>query len=91
MKCPNCGADYDIENVQYLGRIQVFYVVQLFCERCSIPVFASVLVKKSNIKFDLTNEETKSKKGAKPISANEVIDFHSFISQHKGDLKTLLG
>jgi len=89
MKCPNCGASYDVENVQYLGKIQVFYVVQLFCQRCSIPVFASVLIKESRIPSARFKKE-KIKKDAKPISSDDLIDFHNFISKYEGDFKTLL-
>ena len=91
MKCPNCGANYDVENVQYLGKIQVFYVVQLFCERCAIPVFASVLVKESKVSKDNHSLKLNNAKDQKPISTDDIIDFHGLLANHDGDMKTLLG
>jgi len=96
LKCPNCGSHYDVDNVHYLGRMQVFYVLQLFCVRCGIPVFASVLVKDGRKKdkvFQIPSELTKVdllRLANDPLDSNNVIDFQSFIKNHQGSLSDLL-
>jgi C4-type Zn-finger protein len=95
LKCPNCGSAYDATNVHYLGRIQVFYVLQLFCERCGIPVFASVLIKdgrKSGVKqlFSELSKQDLLRISPDPVAADEVLDFQSFLKNYKGSLSDLI-
>ena len=96
LKCPNCGSLYDVSNVNYLGKIQAFYVLQLFCTRCGIPVFASVLVRdgrKRLITNPIPSELTKSdliRISQAQISSDRVLEFANFMKNYNGSLSSLL-
>jgi len=76
--------------------MQVFYVLQLFCIRCGIPVFASVLVKDGRkkelakqIPFELTKQDL-LRISPQRLQTDDVVEFSQFIQKHKGSLSDLI-
>jgi hypothetical protein len=86
-KCPSCDTSYHLDDITYLGELNEFYFVQLNCHDCSLPVLATVSLdgkapKRS--KTDLRSAEEAKFAAMGGISADEIADFHRYISRRKG-------
>lgn len=105
-KCPSCGSSYHFDDIKFLGKVDSHCFMQLNCHDCSLPVLATVLLsnppttKKNAAKSKKTSQPTR-KSDLKPrekalfmakgeISANEIADFHLFLSSYSGDLSNLI-
>jgi len=107
IKCPNCGKSYRKEDIHFLGQLGQAVLVQLNCFSCKMPVMATIVaqVKTSNAEgfkgIDFSEELPKMFKGLKgerssgkiekPITSDELIDFHSFLEDFDGDFESLFG
>jgi hypothetical protein len=86
-KCPACDTSYFLDDISYLGELNEYSFVQLNCHDCSLPVLATVSVGGTVTKRDKTDlvqaEEAKfAAMGG--ISADEIADFHRYISRKRG-------
>jgi hypothetical protein len=86
-KCPSCDTSYYLDDIKYLGELNNYYFVQLNCHECSLPVLATVSTGSKPAKRGKTDlapaEEAKfASMGA--ITADEIAEFHRFISGRKG-------
>lgn len=86
-KCPSCDTSYHLDDINYLGELNQFCFVQLNCHDCSLPVLATVSVsgktpKRSNT--DLRSAEEAKFAAMGNISADEIADFHRYISRKRG-------
>src|SRR3712207_778166 len=86
-KCPSCDTSYYLDDISYLGELNQYCFVQLNCHECSLPVLATVSASGKTAKRDRTDlaqaEEAKfASMGA--ISADEIADFHRYISRKRG-------
>lgn len=89
MKCPSCGAIYDVNEIQFVGNQDGYFLLSMTCTKCNLPVWVNVfaggngnprVINDLSISdFDLSNREA--------IAPNEVIDFHMFLRSFKGDFK----
>lgn len=91
MRCPSCGAIYDVQEVQFIGSQDGYFLLSMTCSSCSLPVWVNFFAGPNSAKpisdlsikdFDLAKKE--------PISQNEVIDFHLFLKNFDGDFKKRL-
>ncbi len=92
-RCPSCGVDYFFDDIKVLGQIEPYCFVQLTCHNCSMPVLATVLVGNADLNkvaTDLSSKEEKKFARRDVISAEEIADFHKFISGYKGSVHKLL-
>lgn len=83
-KCPSCDMAYNFADIQFLGEVERYYLVQLSCHDCSLPVVTALPVDGGRIaprRTDLGKaEQTKfATRGA--ISAGEIAEFHRQISR----------
>ena len=86
-KCPSCDTSYHLDDITYLGELNEFYFVQLNCHECSLPVLATASLDgkaPQRAKTDLQAAEEAKFAAMGSISANEIADFHRYISRRKG-------
>ncbi|HVE80770.1 MAG TPA: hypothetical protein VNA68_01360 [Candidatus Dormibacteraeota bacterium] len=86
-KCPSCDTNYYLEDIKFLGELNQYCFVQLSCHECSLPVLATVATsgKTTNrSKTDLTASEEAKFAAMGVITADEIADFHRYITAHRG-------
>lgn len=111
MRCPHCGKEYAVDDINLMGFNGQTYMLKMQCANCNLPVNASITVNEQNRvsqmpsvfginslnlpkrKIDITPPQTykkaKSKEFKKPISSNDVLDFHVFLKDFKGRLDNI--
>ena len=89
MHCPHCGEVYSLDEVQYISQVEGYCLLQVSCKRCRIPVWVNFFVEKENQRPKQTGINDFKINDLKPITVDEVIDFHETISNFSGDFKTV--
>lgn len=91
MRCPSCGAIYDVQEVQYIGSQDGYFLLSMTCSSCSLPVWVNFFAGGNAPKpiTDLTVFDLELSKKA-PITRDEVINFHLFLKEFNGDFKKAL-
>lgn len=91
LKCPACGEIYAIEEIQLMGHFDGFFLMQMTCSKCKLPVSVNFYTAKDNKEqtgdlklVDLKNISQET------ITTDEVIAFHSGLNKFDGDLKKAL-
>lgn len=88
MSCPSCGSIYEVSEIQFLGKKDGYFLLSLTCNSCSLPVWLNFFAGKGHesnyISSDLTAKDSRLM-AKSPISTSEVIDFHLFLKNFKGD------
>ncbi len=99
-KCPSCETNYHLDDIKFLGQIELFCFVQLTCHGCSLPILATVSLSGSSSKTSSTSTKRKktdlrqkeqvkfARKGV--ISAGEIADLHIQLSRMKGGFGKLV-
>jgi hypothetical protein len=41
MRCPSCGAIYDVQEVQFIGSQDGYFLLSMTCSSCSLPVWVN--------------------------------------------------
>lgn len=98
-KCPSCGESYHLGDIRFLGKVENYYLVQLSCHECALPMLATVFLdvevpakgsrKKAGAKSDLKPRERARFAQKGEISADEIAGFHRFLLDHRSDLHHL--
>lgn len=88
MKCPSCGAVYTVDEMQFMGSQDGYFLLSMTCTKCSLPVWVNFFAGEAPIRpiTDLTimDMELVSRPA---IEANEVIEFHKHIRSFDGNFK----
>lgn len=87
--CPSCGAKYQIEEVQFLGQVDGFLLLQMSCKKCHLSVWESYIVAKdSSVKQAFVQGSNKESFLEMPgINADELINFHNFMEIFDGNFR----
>ncbi|MDD3480719.1 MAG: hypothetical protein PHW75_00615 [Patescibacteria group bacterium] len=89
MRCPSCGALYDVEEIQYVGNQDGYFLLSMTCSKCSLPVWVNFFAgseREPVIANDLTITDSHFLE-REPISSDEVLDFHTSLKSFSGDFK----
>jgi hypothetical protein len=89
MRCPSCGAVYTVEEMQFMGSQDGYFLLSMTCSKCSLPVWVNFFAGNPDgraIINDLSVNDLELSQ-MQPISSNEVIDFHNFMGKFNGDFK----
>lgn len=92
MRCPSCGALYDVEEIQYVGNQDGYFLLSMTCSKCSLPVWVNFFAggeREPVIASDLTITDSHFL-SREPISSDEVLEFHMSIKKFNGDFKKAL-
>ncbi len=90
-KCPSCETHYHFDDIKVLGQIDQYCFVQLSCHSCSMPVLATVSLgpqKRAKRTSDLGRGEGAKFATMGSISADEIAEFHLYLSGLRGFPKT---
>lgn len=60
-KCPSCSAEYETDDIRFLGKVDQHCFMQLNCSKCSLPVLATVLLSTQEV-----NHKSRRKQKAQP-------------------------
>ena len=93
MRCPSCGANYESDNIHFLGQLDMAALIQLDCQGCGLPVMATIVVSDKNqpqakVLSDLGQEDLSSP-SKDPVSTDHVVDMHSFLKEFDGNFEKL--
>lgn len=94
MRCPSCGANYDEDNIHFLGQLDMAALIQLDCQSCGLPVMATIVVSEKGqaqpqkilsdmSEGDLTNASQD------PVSSDDAVDLHTALKEFDGDFEKL--
>lgn len=93
--CPSCSAEYQADDIRFLGKVDQHCFMQLNCQKCSLPVLATVLmghtvnsknkrnrrkVGKSSLGMDTSRRERAQFHQRGAITASEIADFYGFLN-----------
>lgn len=91
-RCPSCDAGYRFDDIRFLAEVETYCFVQLSCNKCSLPVVATVNVvsngRRAGVRppVDATVRAVRARKPGRDygeISASEIAEFHRWISKVK--------
>ena len=94
VKCSSCGKFYEVDNVEVLGHHESLWFLSVFCPKCrSQYLIAAVVSEEKAIEVisDLTEAELGKFKDAGELTADEMLDMHSFLKDFDGNFSRLFG
>ncbi len=92
MKCSACGQCYEVDNVDVLGHEGDLWFLRVFCPACQARYLMTAVVKEDRVPeviTDLTEAELDKFKRGGVLTADEVLDMHSFLKDFDGDFSRL--
>ena len=93
IKCSICGHHYEGNNVKVLGHDDDVWFVSAYCPICGSHSLVAAVIKEGPLPdfiTDLTDDEFDSFSEAEEITADDVLDIHSFLKEFDGDFSSLL-
>lgn len=90
-RCPSCDTSYHFSDITYLGELNQYCFVQLNCHDCSLPVLTALTSSgkpADRRKTDLRQAEEAKFAAMGHISADEIAEFHRYISRKRGGFHT---
>ncbi len=92
IKCSVCGQRYEVDNVKVLGHQEDLWFLSVFCSACQTQCLVAAAVKEGRIPkviTDLTEAELERFKKMDNLTADELLDMHSFLEDFDGDFLQL--
>jgi len=92
IKCSVCGQRYEVDNVKVLGHQEDLWFLNVFCSACQTQCLVAAVVKEGRapkVTTDLTEGELDKFKKMDKLTADEVLDMHSFLKSFGGDFSQL--
>ena len=94
MKCSACGQCYEVGNIEILGHHEDLWFLSVFCPSCRSQYLVAAVVSAERVPeiiTDLTGAELVRLRDAGRLTADEVLDMHSFLKEFDGDFSRLFG
>jgi hypothetical protein len=94
LRCPVCGYKYNLERTKIIDTKQEEEQANLFvhsdCGQCKSSVVFNISINGPDVFSigmitDLTSGDTRKFSKVEPLSANDVLDLHSFLKEFDGD------
>ena len=88
IKCGVCGQRYEEDNIKVLSNQESLWFLTSFCSACHTRCLVAALVKEdkaSKIITDLTEAELEKFRNVSNLTADDVLDMHSFLKNFDGD------
>ena len=92
IKCGVCGQRYDIDNIDVIGHREDLWFLRVVCLSCHTQALVAAVIKEGKVPeviTDLTGTELDKFKNAGSLTADEVLDMHSFLKKFDGDFSRL--
>jgi len=102
MRCPNCSAAYNLEDINYLGQMETMTFLHLKCHKCNTPVFASIATATSDgdiLQPELIEEQIIQRRKlnsnednqlTRKITHDDVLTVHEALFNSDGNLSKFL-
>lgn len=91
MRCPSCSSVYEMEEMQFMGQGDGYFLLSMTCHHCSLPVWVNVFSgSQGNMPLTDLSVLDVGLIGKEPITKDEVIDFHRFLKGFDGNFKKLI-
>jgi hypothetical protein len=95
LRCPVCDRHYTTDDILLVEHRGELWCLAIACPECKTQglVFAILKGKTPQRKAvtDLTAEELASFESRGPITIDDVLDFHDYLKDYRGDMAELLG
>ena len=91
-KCSVCGQHYEVDSVKVLGHQEDLWFLSVSCSACQTQCLVAAVVKESKtpkVITDLAEAELDKFKKMDKLTADEVLDMHSFLKGFDGDFSQL--
>ncbi|CAN5256589.1 hypothetical protein BH18CHL2_BH18CHL2_04750 [soil metagenome] len=89
--CSECGANHSKSDIRLLGRLESAWMVRVTCGSCRTPFKLLVVVDESRGGLPATvKQDHPSAARRRPVSSDEVLDAHEFLSNWQGRLDDIL-
>ena len=92
IKCSVCGQRYEVNNVKVLGHQEDLWFLSVVCSACHTQGLVAAVVKEGKapkVITDLTEAELDKFKEMDKLTADEVLDMHSFLKGFDGDFSRI--
>ncbi len=92
IKCSVCGQHYEVGNVKVLSHQEDLWFLSVSCSACQTRCLVAAAIKKGKapkVTTDLTKTELDKFKEMDKLTADEVLDMHSFLKGFDGDFSQL--
>ncbi len=91
--CNVCGQNHSKSDIRVLGRLESAWIVRVTCSRCQtsfklLVVIDEALAAVAQSKIAVPARATRERRKP-PVSTDEVLDAHEFLSAYRGDLRSL--
>jgi transcription elongation factor Elf1 len=96
--CPACGQDYGTSRMRLLAEREGLYFLDLDCADCGSRTVAIVTVELDDAEGSIADMSTIPQRlpqletampGAMPVTADEVLEMHEFLSRFHGNVSHL--
>ena len=88
IECSDCGQCYEEDNIDVLGNHEDLWFMSVYCMSCRTQYLIAVVVteeKVTEVISDLTEAELNKSVSMARLTADEVLDMHSFLKEFDGD------
>ena len=92
IECSSCGQSYQVGNIEVLGHYEDLWFLRISCSVCQTQYLVAAIITEervSEIVTDLTKVELDKFRGALKLTADDVLDMHSFLKGFGGDFSRL--
>ncbi len=94
IRCPVCHHRYSPDDILIMGHKNELWFMALACPGCDTRglILATVSNQQTSAELltDLTPEEIAQLEEREAITADDVLDFHEFLRDYRGDMTELL-
>jgi hypothetical protein len=91
VKCHACGEHYEKNSIEILGHENDTWFMNVFCSKCKKSIFIAAIIKKeeAQLSTDLTQQEISRLSGNNPVSDDDLLGLHKFLTDFDGDFAKL--
>jgi hypothetical protein len=93
--CAACGSNHASSEIRVLGRLDSAWVIRVTCTSCQTSFKLLVVVDAaagvgSRASFSPVKEDHPSERRKPPVTPDDVLDAHEFLSTYEGGLDVLV-
>ena len=92
IKCSACGQRYEVNNVKVLDHQEDLWFLSVSCSACQTQCLVAAVIKESEapeVITDLAEAEWDKFQKMDKLTADEMLDMHSFLKGFDGDFSQL--
>lgn len=88
--CNVCGQNHSKSDIRLVGRLESAWIVRVTCQRCQTSFKLLVVVDGAASRIPAIRPERAIRDRRRaPVTSDEVLDVHEFLTRYEGDLRSL--